>query len=134
MGVIFLASSDSRSYEHSSRILGPILHWLLPRLSAVGVQDVILAVRKWAHVTEYAILAMLLWRALEGPDAGGRSWPWRAAARITFLAMLYAASDEFHQLFVPTRQASVVDVLIDTTGAVLGLLFVWSIGRWRQRW
>jgi len=48
--------------------------------------------------------------------------------------MAYAASDEFHQLFVPSREASVLDVLIDTAGAVFALLLIWFIGRWRRRW
>ena len=41
------------------------------------------------------------------------------------LVMLYAASDEFHQRFVPSRDASAVDVMIDTGGAVLALFLVW---------
>jgi VanZ family protein len=134
MGLIFLASSDSRSYQHSVQILGPIIRWLSPHVSAERLQAWIFAARKWAHVTEYAILAMLLWRALRKPGDSVNGWSWPAAGRIAFLAMLFAATDEFHQLFVPTRGASVVDVLIDTSGAVLGLLFVWVIGRWRQRW
>jgi VanZ family protein len=134
MGLIFLASSDRRSYQHSFQIIGPIVHWLFPRLPAEAVQDVVLAARKCAHVIEYAILAMLLWRAWRGSTASASPWQWTTTARIALLAMLYAASDEFHQLFVASRQASVMDVLIDTAGAVLGLLFLWAIGRWRQRW
>jgi VanZ family protein len=134
MGLIFLASSDSRSYQHSVEILGPIIQWLLPHLSAENFQELVRVARKCGHVTEYAILAILLWRALRKPESSMRTWSWPAAGRIAFLAMLFAASDEFHQLFVPTRGASVVDVLIDTSGAVLGLLFVWVIGRCRKHW
>jgi VanZ family protein len=41
----------------------------------------------------------------------------------------YAASDEFHQIFVPNRTALVSDVLIDTSGGVAGLLLLWL---WRK--
>jgi VanZ family protein len=57
---------------------------------------------------------------------------WLQAARVVLLVILYAASDEFHQSFVPSREASVLDVLIDTAGSVLALLFLWVIGRWRR--
>jgi VanZ family protein len=50
------------------------------------------------------------------------------------LAALWAAMDELHQAYVPSRQGSVWDVLLDTTGAALGLFGVWVIGRWRKRW
>ncbi|MFN7141901.1 MAG: VanZ family protein, partial [Limisphaerales bacterium] len=46
----------------------------------------------------------------------------------------YAVTDELHQAFEPTRQGSVIDVLIDTVGAALGILVIWAIGRWRKRW
>lgn len=74
-------------------------------------------VRKGAHMTEYAILAILLYVWL------GR---WQVSrTRLTCIAgaltVLYACSDEFHQLFVEGRAGRVSDVLIDSAGAVLGL-------------
>jgi VanZ family protein len=47
---------------------------------------------------------------------------------------LYAASDEIHQAFVPCREASVWDILLDTTGAAISLLCLWGIGKLRKRW
>jgi VanZ family protein len=74
----------------------------------LGVWDTIL--RKGAHMTEYAILALLLFRAL------GSELP-------AFLfGLAYAVSDEIHQLFVSGRHGSPVDVAIDATGLLLGLL------------
>jgi VanZ family protein len=80
----------------------------IPSLSTgLGVWDEIL--RKCAHATEYAVLAVLLVRALERP-------------RLAFaLAVVYAASDEFHQTFVRGRHGSPYDVLIDAAGAAIGL-------------
>jgi VanZ family protein len=74
----------------------------------LGVWDTIL--RKCAHMTEYAILALLLFRAL------GRELP-------AFLfGLAYAVSDEIHQHFISGRHGSPVDVAIDTVGVLLGLL------------
>jgi VanZ family protein len=40
---------------------------------------------------------------------------------------LYAATDEFHQSYVPTRTPLVSDVFIDTAGGVLGLIVIWLV-------
>lgn len=72
-------------------------------------------VRKGAHMAEYAILAMLYLRALR---ANGCRRPMAAAL---LLAIVYAASDEFHQGFVDARGPSAIDVMIDGVGASAGL-------------
>jgi VanZ family protein len=134
MALIFTASSDTMSFERSSRIIAPILRWLFPHLSGDSVGLIVLIARKCAHLTEFAVLAWLFWRALRRPvKRDPRPWQWAEARLALFCVMLYAASDEFHQLFVPSRQARVLDVLIDTSGAVLGLLLLWTIARWRKR-
>ena len=128
MALIFSASSDRGSFQHSSRIIQPLLLWLFPHLEAATVHEVVVAVRKCAHLTEYAILAVLIWRAFSkrlGMEPC--PWRWKHAGQALLLVVLYAATDEFHQLFVPTREGSILDVLIDTTGAAFGLLVVWSI-------
>ena len=82
-------------------------------------------VRKLGHMGVFGILALLSWRALAGTTAWRRPWAWAFA-----LAVLYAASDEFHQGFVAGRHLSVLDVAIDTTGALLALV---AVGRIRSR-
>jgi VanZ family protein len=81
----------------------------VPSLSSgLGEWDYVL--RKCAHMTEYAVLAALLYRAFD------RELP-------AFLAAVaFAATDELHQHFVRARHASVVDVAIDAVGATIGLL------------
>jgi VanZ family protein len=135
MALIFSASSDRASFEHSSRIIAPVLRWLIPQISDEAVHLVVLLVRKAAHLTEYAVLAVLVWRLLarRSPDPK-RIWTWPVAGRTLLVVLLYAASDEFHQIFVPSRQASVWDVLLDTTGGFFALILLWLIGRLRQRW
>ncbi len=135
MVVIFSASGDRKSAQHSSRLIEPFLRWLFPDLSTDTVGLIVLLVRKCAHVTEFAILALLIWRALRGsltPTA--RAWSWSMARNAWLLVVLYAASDEFHQWFVPERQASGWDVLIDATGAAAGLGVLWALGCWRKWW
>ena len=85
--------------------------------TGLGVWDTIL--RKGAHMTEYAILGLLLFRAL------GRELPALA------LGIAYAITDEIHQHFVRGRHASPIDVLIDTVGVAIGLL-VFRLLRERQ--
>lgn len=133
--LIFVASADTSSFHNSSRIIGPLVKWLLPSLTDPQVADVVFFVRKCAHATEYAVLAWLFWRAFRHALAvPPRTWS-RRVARIAWLCTtIYAATDELHQCFVPNRQGSVWDVLLDSCGAVLGLGLIWIIGRWRRVW
>jgi len=132
MALIFGASTDLMSSGRTSRFIGPFLRWFLPDLQEQTVKHVQLAVRKCAHVTEYAILALLLYRALRrsrGIDA--RQWCHCCACGAFVIALLYAASDEWHQSFVPSRDGTLHDVIIDGAGAALGLLllFRWHLSR-----
>ena len=89
----------------------------IPSLSTgLGTWDTIL--RKGAHLTEYAVLGGLLYRAL------GRETLALAAG------IAYAATDELHQHFIRGRHASPVDVAIDAVGVAVGML-VWL--RLRER-
>ena len=84
-------------------------------------------VRKLAHLTEYAVLAQLLYVSLLG--VGELKWQPRAALWSAVIAGAYSLTDEFHQLFVPNRTASLIDCAIDTSGAILGLLLVYLVTR-----
>jgi VanZ family protein len=123
--VIFSASSDARSFQRSSRIIGPLLRLLFPHMSEETRNAIVTLVRKCAHLTEYAILAYLFWRALRKPKRDDpRPWSWREGGLAILFVALYASTDEFHQLFVPTREASVKDVCLDTLGAVGGIILI----------
>ena len=130
LAIIFSASGDKSSGQRSSRIIAPIVRWLIPNISQKSLETVVHYVRKAAHVTEYAILAVLLFRGLARNAVQGFSW--RAAGLAFGLAALYAVTDEFHQTFVPSRQGQIVDVFIDSLGAALGLFAVWMAVRWRK--
>ena len=125
-------TTEAGAPRHTSRIIGPVLRWLDPTVSQDTIDAVQFVVRKTAHVLEYAVLAPLLWWARRRPVRGDlRPWRGAEAAFALGLAVLFAASDEWHQSFVPSREARVGDVLIDAAGAVAGLAGLWSLGRWR---
>jgi VanZ family protein len=131
MAFIFVGSTEALSSGHTSRLIGPFLRWLSPGLPDATVELAVFWIRKAAHVTEYAVLAALLWRALWRPVRGdSRPWSWPVARQALLAAALWAASDEIHQAFTATRGASVRDVVLDTSGAALGLLLVWRM--WRR--
>jgi VanZ family protein len=105
----------------------PVLVWAavifalssIPHLGTdLGVWDTVL--RKCAHTLEYAILGLLLARAL------------RAGPAAFALGVAYAISDEVHQLFVRGRHGSPVDVAIDALGVLLGLLAWRRAGRFAE--
>jgi VanZ family protein len=126
MAVIFSASADTQSTEHTSRFLEPFLRWLNPNISAEAIDAVRWCVRKTAHMLEFALLAWLVWRALRRPKRlDPRPWSWKIAGATLGIVLLYAATDEFHQGFVPNRTGSIKDVGIDTAGGALGLSLVY---------
>jgi VanZ family protein len=104
---------------------GPVVAWAavifalssVPSLgTGLGTWDLVL--RKIAHATEFAILAVLLVQALR--DTG-----WAIA-----IGIAYAVSDEIHQSFVSGRHSSPWDVGIDAVGVVVGALL--ASRRWRD--
>jgi VanZ family protein len=133
MVVIFSASADAHSYEHSSRFVEPLLHWLFPGMSQVNVEKIHHLIRKCGHLTEYAVLALLLWRAWRSSPTNLPAWSWPKVGGTLLLVFLYAATDEFHQRYVATRTPKVSDVLIDTSGAAIALLLLWLARHFRNR-
>lgn len=87
------------------------------------VEKIEYPIRKCAHASEYAILGILLmltWNSYI-PDA-------KRGRLIMFVAgVLYAASDEFHQLFVPGRSGRLTDVLIDSAGLLAGIFLIYIL-------
>jgi VanZ family protein len=92
-----------------------------PSLSSGLSFDLVL--RKAAHMAEYGLLWWLLWRALG----------FRHPAAAVAVALVYAASDELHQHFVPGRHASPWDWAIDAAGIGLAGLVTVLAARRRRR-
>lgn len=117
-GLIFWGSTDALSAQRTSRFLTPFLRWLVPGIRDESIATLRAVIRKGGHVTEYAVLATLVAWAGRGTrmDDGGR----RLVAGAWLVATAYAATDEWHQSFHPSRQGQVTDVLIDACGAIVG--------------
>lgn len=129
MALIFSASGDAQSFRHSFSLFVPLFKWLFPWMAPEMIDAIHYAFRKCAHLTEYAILALLLWRALHQPKRhDSRPWRWDEAGLAFAIVFLYAASDELHQAFVATRTSQVSDVFVDGAGGAAGLLALW-LGR-----
>jgi VanZ family protein len=133
MAVIFSASADRASFQRSSRIVAPLVRWLFPKASEETVHTAVVAVRKAAHMAEYAVLAWLFLAAIANSRGLALcQWSRREGVLAWLLVVVYASTDEIHQLFVPHRQAAAMDVLIDAAGAALGLIFLWVLRRCRR--
>jgi len=130
MTLIFGASTSLGRPENTSLFVVPFLRWLNPGMSLETIDKIHGVIRKTAHFVEYAVVGMLVWRLVHFDPA------WAACRSREFflallLAALYAASDEFHQSFVPGREAAMRDVLLDSCGAGFGLAVIWTARRLR---
>jgi VanZ family protein len=107
MGCIFFFSAQPD-------LPGPPQPWLNTLFTNLG------------HFIAYGFLALWWYRALSSVPSLSEAGELRTrVARMTFLiALLYAASDEFHQSFVPGRDASLLDLMVDSGGAAVALLLI----------
>lgn len=116
MLVIFLMSSEiaGTSSARSNEIVRTI--------QSIGVNapaDLLtFLVRKAAHISAYFVLGILLFNLLKEYDLRVKKMIFISIG----IAMLYACTDELHQVFVPGRSGEVRDVLIDTAGAAVGVV------------
>jgi VanZ family protein len=130
----FIGSTNVLSVQNTSRFIVPFLLWLKSGMREQTVWVIIVFMRHCAHLGEYAVLALLMWRALRWGTSLSMLMPTLYGVVLLGCA-LFAASDEFHQTFVESRTPSVRDVLLDTGGASLGLLIAASFSdrRFRNR-
>lgn len=128
MSIIFsFSSQDSDESTYQSNGVGyflaktfvPDFDTLSQAEQTAYVESIDYPIRKCAHATEYSILGFLIF--------GCMSNFFKKSIKIVYLSVaisaLYATSDEIHQLFVPGRSCQITDVLIDTAGALVGILF-----------
>lgn len=117
---------EELSSASTSRFLGPMIRWLLAGISYADSQLLQFYIRKTAHAVEYALLAVLILRALR---TGRRPTLIGASLAALGLATAFAAADETRQSLSTVRMGSVFDVALDGTGAAVGiglLLLFWS--------
>ena len=114
LGGIFMLSTGAFTAEATGKIFGPYNN----------------LARKFAHVSEYAVLFIgMRW-------VFGRTTNKLGGTALSLIALLlcvlYAGSDEWHQLFVPGRTSSLFDVALDSCGAAFGCV-VWSVCQWTRK-
>jgi len=125
MGFIYWMSTDTFSSQNTFSWVEMLLRFLVPKISFQEILPLHALIRKAAHVTEFFVLGLLLFRMFRGSSVSSWNWRWSFLALIA--VALWAASDEFHQSFVSSRTASLMDVAIDTAGGILAqfVAFLW---------
>ena len=111
------------------------MHWLFPHIAPERVETIHHIFRKGCHLTEYAILALLCRHAIRRSmkTVWSPTWRWDEVGLTLAIVFTYSASDELHQVFVPTRTGQVSDVLVDFSGGVLGLTLLWVFNKILRR-
>lgn len=121
---IFWMSTEGFSSDMSSSLLASLFSLMHTSVSGNLFWIIHTALRKLAHVVEYATLSLLVYRSFDGQDR--LTWQphlayWSAAA-----AGAYSFTDEFHQMFVRGSGASLIDCGIDAIGAVIAMLLIYG--------
>ncbi len=123
-------ASGSLSFEVSLllvKIFSPFLPASTTELALYSYAESIhYFVRKAAHMTEYALLAMSLQLPAFTCLKNKLTFPKRLVIGF-FLTVALAAADEYHQTFVPGRSGNLTDVCIDSVGILAGTLFLFLV-------
>jgi VanZ family protein len=123
-GLIFYLSTQSFTPHFSQALLARTLHLLHLHVSPKTFGFLHTLLRKLAHLTEYGILALLLY-GVPGEQSQLLWRPWRAVVCI-LVAAAYSLTDEYHQFRIPGRHASLLDCALDTVGASLAMLMLYT--------
>lgn len=127
MTVIFMFSHQSAEVSHdlSSSFLFRILSFFdaFDKMSRSAMTETVeflhFLIRKGAHFSVYALLGFLTYLLVRtGYGIKGRM----SMLIPSVTGLLYAATDEIHQFFIPGRSGQLTDVLLDTSGAIAGTL------------
>ncbi len=127
-GLVLYASTGVGSGDHTDKFLKKILAWYYPDFPSTLIPEINYYIRKTAHVLQFIIYAVLLWRGLILPpplEVGTR----RIVGWIIGSAVFLGFLSESIQLFSPLRTALFTDVLLDTAGAVVGCGLVLGVMR-----
>ena len=125
--VIWTLGGDDFSLTETSLMISPWIEWILGDIDGRTKWKIFLAIRKSAHFVEYAILALLTFRAalISAPRNKLATAGWIAL----FLVTTLATADEARQAFSTARSGSPYDVLIDLTGGAVAVIGLLTIGR-----
>lgn len=114
--MIFIFVMSSFSANESSNQSGIIVNFISNIFNISNIRMLSLIVRKVAHFTEYFVLGIL-----------SINYVIKYKKNIIYsylMCILYAISDEIHQLFVPGRSCQILDVIIDCLGSIIGIILI----------
>lgn len=119
MILIFIMSSfNSTESSNQSNFIVDIIANIF---NTTNINILSLIIRKLAHFTEYFILGILVYNLIHSYD--------KKIYIGIIICVLYAISDEIHQLFVPGRSCQLLDILIDSMGSIAGTYLLCFIKR-----
>lgn len=129
--LVFYLSTKRFGSDFSEGLVGQTLTFLHVSVSPGTFHIVDVLLRKTAHIAEYGILASLVY----GSFAEQQPFRWRLRQAIWCAGAvgLYSLTDEFHQRYVPGRNASLVDCGIDVAGAAIALIIIFEAHRLLSR-
>jgi VanZ family protein len=123
---ILAMSGDAFSGMHTGRFLRPLLRWLVPDITNRQIVELHFAIRKAAHLTEYAVLAMLSLRALRLTIDVSLL---RIVGLSLAIVLAVAGVDELRQANLAARTGSLGDVVVNLVGGSIGVLLVIAVHR-----
>lgn len=122
--IFIMSSFNGNISSNQSNTIATILYSIF---NIESNSNVIFIVRKCAHVSEYFVLGILTFNLAS-----------KYGVKLTYLfsflfCILYASSDEFHQLFVPGRVGSITDIFIDMIGIITALLIMYLFNKFKTK-
>jgi VanZ family protein len=97
----------------------PLIDSVITNMMGIGIAEFI--IRKSAHMFLYFILAILIYITIN------KNSDIKTYIMSLVLTALYACTDEFHQLFIEGRSGEIRDVMVDSTGALIGLIMIFLL-------
>ena len=108
--IFVMSSFDATSSSNQSNFIVDIITSII-NIKDIGLLSLI--IRKLAHFTEYFILGILVTNFITRYD--------KKIIIAILLCIIYATSDEIHQIFVPGRSCQIIDIMIDSLGSIMGI-------------
>jgi VanZ family protein len=121
--VIAIESTSYLSAENTSRVLYPILHFVL----GLDWKHFLVwhhYIRKSGHFVGYFVLSLLLFRAWKATLSLPSVWALRWSAIAFLMSALVASMDEWHQTFLPSRTGLFSDVVLDSSAALTAQIVI----------
>lgn len=133
MIIIFYLSNqpigESRELTKKTMIMiADVVEKFIP-IEAFKTSGIVRLFRKSAHFFLYLVMATILMFGFRSMGIKGR----KAMTLTMIICIVFAISDELHQLFVDGRGAQVKDVVVDAFGAIAGTGIYKGFGKWKTR-